>query len=431
MSNSSVLKKRSLDAEIWHLLWPVLLLTLAQKLGTAFEGILVSVNNTAELTVIGLCSPYISLITTVSYGLGIGINAMTGRAAGGGYWVKCRKQAEKMFLLILLACSCVMSLVTAAALAVSFADAPELASMGWRYMMPYLFGSPVLLLFSALIAVMRGLGHTETGMWMTFLSMPLQLGISWICYENFGVGALGYGMLLSRAAGSAFGYRCYRKEITYAGEEKLPDGFVHDFLKLAVPVSLSKAIMPTANAAINELLFSIGAVYVGASGLGGRLEAFFYMPAMAMGTVAITMVARHGKEEGLFTLCKRLCLWSIAPTLVVSFVAGLLADPAWALMTTDPATQEAGRLYWSCVLWAYPLIALEMTTTGVLQALGLGMPALVITAVRLWGVQFPAAWLSVRFGWGAGGVWWGFVLSNLLSVVISILWAGYQFKKTD
>ncbi len=226
MSNSSVLKKRSLDAEIWHLLWPVLLLTLAQKLGTAFEGILVSVNNTAELTVIGLCSPYISLITTVSYGLGIGINAMTGRAAGGGYWVKCRKQAEKMFLLILLACSCVMSLVTAAALAVSFADAPELASMGWHYMMPYLFGSSVLLLFSALIAVMRGLGHTETGMWMTFLSVPLQLGISWFCYSRFGLGALGYGTLLSRLAGCGFVYWCYRKEVSEAGDQPLPDGSV-------------------------------------------------------------------------------------------------------------------------------------------------------------------------------------------------------------
>lgn len=431
MSNSSVLKKRSLDAEIWHLLWPVLLLTLAQKLGTAFEGILVSVNSTEELTVIGLCSPYISLITTVSYGLGIGINAMTGRAAGAGFWEPCRKPAEKMFLLILLACSCVMSLLTAGALMVAFSDAPELASMGWHYMLPYLIGSPVLLLFNALIAVMRGLGHTDTGMWMTFLSVPLQLGISWFCYVQFGLGALGYGTLLSRLAGCGYGYWCYQKEVRAAGDQPLPDGFARDFLKLAVPVSLSKAIMPTANAAINELLFSIGAVYVGASGLGNRLEAFFYMPAMAMGTVAITMVARHGKEEGLFTLCKRLCLWSIAPTLVVSLVAGLLADPAWALMTTDPATQEAGRLYWSCVLWAYPLIALEMTTTGVLQALGLGMPALVITAVRLWGVQFPAAWLSVRFGWGAGGVWWGFVLSNLLSVVISILWAGYQFKKTD
>ena len=430
MGNSSVLKKRSLDAEIWHLLWPVLLLTLAQKLGTAFEGILVSVNSSEELTVIGLCSPYISLITTVSYGLGIGINAMTGRAAGAGFWEPCRREAEKMFLLILLACSCVMSLVTAGALVVAFSDAPELAAMGWRYMLPYLIGSPVLLLFNALIAVMRGLRHTDTGMWMTLLSVPLQLGISWFCYLQFGLGALGYGTLLSRLAGCGFGYWCYRREVKEAEEQPLPDGFARDFLKLAVPVSLSKAIMPTANAAINELLFAIGAVYVGASGLGGRLEAFFYIPAMAMGTVSITMVARRSKDgSDLVAICKRLCLWSITPTLVFSLLAGVSSGYIWPLLTPDPATQAAGQLYWSCVLWAYPLIALEMTMTGVLQALGLGMPALVITVIRMWGVQLPMALLSKQLGWGPTGVWVGYVLSNLLSALISIGWAVVKFKQ--
>lgn len=422
-------KQRSLNGEIWHLLWPVLLLTLVQKLGTAFEGVLVSISNSKELTVISLCSPYISLITTVSYGLGIGMNAMTGRAVGEGFWASGRRQAERMFLLILLACSCLMSAVTAGALAVAFSDAPELAAMGWRYMLPYLIGSPVLLLFSALIAVMRGLGNTDTGMWMTLLSVPLQLAVSWFCYLQFGLGALGYGTLLSRLVGCGFGYWCYRRVIQCAGDEPLPPGFVRDFLKLAVPVSLSKAIMPTANAAINELLFSIGAVYVGASGLGHRLEAFFYLPAMAMGTVTITMVSRSGRDSDLVPLCKRLCVWSILPTLVFTVAAGLFMEPIWGILTPDPATQEAGRLYWSCVLWAYPLIALEMTITGVLQALGLGMPALVITAIRLWGVQLPAAWLSVQFRWGPVGLWAGFVLSNLLSALISIFWAGYRFQR--
>lgn len=80
--------KNSIDREIWRLLWPVLLLTLAQKLGSAFEGILVSVNSSQELAVMGICGPYITIITTVSYGLGIAANAATGRA--------CRVEAGKL-----------------------------------------------------------------------------------------------------------------------------------------------------------------------------------------------------------------------------------------------------------------------------------------------------------------------------------------------
>ena len=79
--------------------WPVLLLTLAQKLGSAFEGILVSVNSSQELAVMGICGPYITIITTVSYGLGIAANAATGRAYADRSWEASHKACVRAFLL--------------------------------------------------------------------------------------------------------------------------------------------------------------------------------------------------------------------------------------------------------------------------------------------------------------------------------------------
>lgn len=94
--------KNSIDREIWRLLWPVLLLTLAQKLGSAFEGILVSVNSSQELAVMGICGPYITIITTVSYGLGIAANAATGRAYADRSWEASHKACVRAFLLLTL-----------------------------------------------------------------------------------------------------------------------------------------------------------------------------------------------------------------------------------------------------------------------------------------------------------------------------------------
>ena len=88
--------KNSIDREIWRLLWPVLLLTLAQKLGSAFEGILVSVNSSQELAVMGICGPYITIITTVSYGLGIAANAATGRAYADRSWEASHKACVRI-----------------------------------------------------------------------------------------------------------------------------------------------------------------------------------------------------------------------------------------------------------------------------------------------------------------------------------------------
>lgn len=423
-------KKLNLDREIWQLLWPILLLTLAQKIGNVFEGILVSVNSSDELTIMGLCSPYISLITTASYGLGIGVNAMIGQASGDGTWSHCRRQMERVILVIVLICGSVLSAVTALALWTAFSEITELAFVGWNYMLPYLIGSPLLLLFTVLISAMRGLGDTKAGMWMTFFAVPLQLVISWICYTAWGLGALGYGTLLSRLAGCIYGYWRYRKLCGDASEyEHLREGFVTDFLKLAIPVSLSKIVSPAANAAINSLLLSVGTAYVGASSLGGRLEAFFYLPAMAMGNVAVTMVARRGKKTDIRDICIHLCGWSLLPTLIMCIAAGLFKETIWNLMTPDPVIWDAGQLYWRICLLAYPMIALEMTVTGILQAVGCGMPALVVTIVRLWVIQLPAAWMSVHMGWGAVGIWVGYFMGNLISLLISTTWAVVKLRE--
>ena len=47
-----------------------------QRIGSIFEGILLSVHSTEELTISSICGPYISIITTVSYGLAISVNVV-------------------------------------------------------------------------------------------------------------------------------------------------------------------------------------------------------------------------------------------------------------------------------------------------------------------------------------------------------------------
>lgn len=422
-------KEQSIDQEIWGLLWPLLMLTAIQRLGTMFEGILVSVNSTDELTVTSICTPYISLISTVSFGIGIAANAFVSKLTAGDLWEGCCRRMAKMVLLTLVIGSLCISGISALSLLSAFSAIPDLAPMGWLYMLPYLLGSPVILLFHLLVSAMRGFHDTKTGMWMTLLSVPIQILVCWGGYTLFGIAGLGYGTLTAQAAGCLLGLWKIRPYFrTEQGSEPLPKGSVKEFAALAIPVSLSKAIMPAANAAINPLVLSIGAVYVSASGLAGRFEGFFYLAAMSMGSVAITMGAGEKSRYGTKKLLKHLCLWSMTPSVVMVVLAWLFAQPFWAQLTPDPALQQAGIEYWRICLLAYPLISLEMTLTGILQAKGQGMPTLVITVVRTWGIQLPVTWAAIRFGWGAAGAWTAYLLGNLASVLIIGLWAYVKLK---
>lgn len=429
-TNETLIRKElSIDQEIWGLLWPLLMLTAIQRLGTMFEGILVSVNSTDELTITSMCSPYISLISTISFGIGIAANAFVSKLTAGNLWEGCCRRMARMVILVLVVGSLCISGISALILATSFSAIPDLAHLGWLYMLPYLLGSPIILLFHLLVSAMRGFYDTKTGMWMTLLSVPIQILVCWGSYSLFGIAGLGYGTLTAQTAGCLLGLWKIRPHFrTERGYEDLPKGSVKEFAALAIPVSLSKAIVPAANAAINPLLLSIGAVYVSASGLANRFEGFFYLAAMSMGSVAITMGAGDTQRYSTKKLLKHLCLWSMAPSIVMVVLAWIFAEPFWAQLTPDVSLQQAGIEYWRICLLAYPLISLEMTLTGILQAKGQGMPTLIITVVRTWGIQLPITWAAIRFGWGAAGAWTAYLLGNLASVLIIGVWAYIKLR---
>ena len=422
-------RERDIDREIWELLWPLLVLTAIQRLGSMFEGVLVSVNSTDELTIISLCAPYINLFSTISYGMGIGTNAMVSRLSKENLWDGCCHRIAKLVILVLILGSLCMSGISALILWAAFSSVPDLAHMGWLYMLPYLFGSPILLLYQLLMSAMRGFHDSKTGMWMTLLAVPIQIFVCWSGYILFGVAGLAYGTLSARAAGCLLGLWKIRSHFPKEkGNAPLPKGSFKDFLALAVPVSLSKAIMPAAHAAVNPLVLSIGAVYISASGLGSKMEQFFYLAAMSIGSVAVTMAAGENRNCSTKKLISHLCLWSLTPSVIMVVAAWIFAEPVWALLTPDAALRVAGVEYWRICLLAYPLISLEMTMTGILQAKGQGMPALVITVIRTWGVQLPITWAATRLGWGATGAWMAFLIGNLVSVLIIAVWAFMKLR---
>ncbi len=78
------IKKDNIYKIIWRLSYPLIILTFIQKIAGIFEGTIVSLNSTTDLAVLSLCSPFISLITIVGYGIGIGFSATVGKIAGEG-----------------------------------------------------------------------------------------------------------------------------------------------------------------------------------------------------------------------------------------------------------------------------------------------------------------------------------------------------------
>jgi len=412
---------------IWKLTWPVLLLSFVERLAGMYEGVLLSISNPQDLAVINLCSPYYALLTTVASGLAIGINAAAGSMVGTGEWQTDGRNAVKEIVKLLLICSVLLCLVIAALMPFSF-PAPEasgLYPLGLSYMLPILIGSPALFLHTALVSLMQGLGHTKAGMWMTFVSAPLNLLLSALFYPAIGILGLGLSILVCKSAGCVLGlilYHRQNKDLPVQAGQNRKRTVSKKILRLCIPASLSKAVSPLASILLNGLMLSLGTTALSADGLGRRFELFFYIAAVALSPVTISLISRCKEQNDpllLRHLSGRLVYYAVMPSVILYATAAIFAEQIWTYLTPDPALQAAGVLYLRIFGASYPLIAADMSFASILNGLGTSMPMLLCTILRMWIVTLPLAALSNHLGWGPQGIWWALFFGNVAAAAFS------------
>ena len=126
---------------------------------------------------------------------------------------------------------------------------------------------------------------------------------------------------------------------------------IQEFVKLAAPISLSKVISPIANVVLNQIMLAMGTNLVAVAGLGNRLSLLFYLPATAVGSAAVTLIAGNNDYKERKQLIKQLCVTSVLPTIVIIIVAFFVRGQLSQMLTADAAMQQAGKVYWTISLW--------------------------------------------------------------------------------
>lgn len=84
------------------------------------------------------------------------------------------------------------------------------------------------------------------------------------------------------------------------------------------------------------------------------------------------------------------------------------------------------------MIFAYPMMAIGMTTGRILQGLGHGFPALFITTLRVLLIGVPTAWMAVHvFDRSLEGVWIGILTGGACASVTSILMVRHLLWRSD
>ena len=119
----------------------------------------------------------------------------------------------------------------------------------------------------------------------------------------------------------------------------------------------------------------------------------------------------------MITATGSVLLFVLAPMVVTAF-------------TKEVAIQSIAVGYLRNIALIFPLIAIGLSIGRILQGIGLGMPSLIITVIRVIGVAGPLAFyftniLDKPVEW----MWYAMVISAIVATIISVAWLRWAFRK--
>ncbi|HHI67988.1 MAG TPA: MATE family efflux transporter [Planctomycetes bacterium] len=447
---------------VWRMALPamagLLVHTFYSVVDTAFVGRLGPVALAAQTRAV----PVFFIMIALTAGLGSGATSAIARAAGAGR----REEADRVASTALAVGLLLGLLYTAAGLLLGDRLPALLGAQGegrrlaWDYLRVLFYGAPVFFLSVFMRCFLTGEGDARTPMLVMSGALLLNLfldpvfifrgavqfpwpveGLSrwfrWVPTLGLGVA----GAALATVAAQTAGFLAYlwilfvrrRTYVRFRRGSMAPSGKAfHAILRVGGPTALAQGIMGAGFGLVIRILKPFGDLVVAGYGAGTKVDMLVVIPVFGLAG-ALVPVAGMFRGAGRMDLVKRVTFftygWSVFLAILTGVSAWLSAPWSLRLFCDDPRVIEAGKVYLGWMVFSYPLMALGVTSGRLLQGLGLGLPYLVITSVRLLLVTVPLAWILTRVGYGPQGVWGAFIAGGVAANAVGLSWVAWVFRR--
>jgi Na+-driven multidrug efflux pump len=215
--------------------------------------------------------------------------------------------------------------------------------------------------------------------------------------------------------------------------------FSKDILKeitiVGFPSTLMLLIISFYVVFLNRAMAYFSVDHVAAFGVVSRLESIAILPVYGLSMGVLTLVGMfYGAKK--YHLLEEISWYAIWLTSGLTVLVGIvfLAIPRLLLSVfiSDPNVLAVGVPYLMLDIITFPMMAITMIVSRAMQGLGLGMPGLVISLVRVFGVAVPLAYLFVFvLGYGYLSIAVAMILGGAVASVLSLVWLKAIFRKFE
>ncbi|KIR02883.1 Multi antimicrobial extrusion protein (Na(+)/drug antiporter), MATE family of MDR efflux pump [Lachnospiraceae bacterium TWA4] len=436
--NQEYMKEKPILPLVLTMGYPMVLSMLINSLYNIIDSYFVAKISGDAMTALSLVFPVQNLAHSVAVGFGIGINSAIAISLGEKDYEEANRAMTYGINLsvihgLLSTIICVLVMPNFLSM---FHPTSEVLSIGLRY-------SNIVFLFAAINNVGVSLEKVFQSVgWMKVTMFSMMSG----CLLNiifdpiliFGYGpfprleiegaaiATGLGQVLAVIIYIVI----YKKRSIGVKYQKTPKNgqTVFRLYSVGIPATLNMALPSVLIAALNSILVAYSQIYVLILGVYYKLQTFIYMPAngiiQGMRPIIGYNYGANEKErvQKIFQVVLKMCLGIM---IVGMLLCILLPKPIISLFSDDYVVIVRGIRALRIICLGFAVSSISVTASGALEGLGKGWQSLVISLLRYVVLIIPVAWL-LSFILGPEGVWWAFVLTEIITAGISLL----IYKKT-
>jgi Na+-driven multidrug efflux pump len=175
------------------------------------------------------------------------------------------------------------------------------------------------------------------------------------------------------------------------------------------------------------LATAFGTTILATYGIGSRILALGIIPALGISLACSTLVAQNigarNVPRAVQTANYAIAI-SFGGLLVVGLLGYLAAGPLVRFfLKGDEAVSQDAIEFVRIAVFSLCFTGAQQSVSGALRGSGNTLSAMMLTIIGVWVFQFPVAWyLSQHTALGFRGLWWSFVVANVLAAVLALLW---------
>ena len=416
---------------------PIMISMLVQALYNVVDSMFVARVSENALTALSIAFPIQNLMIAVSVGLGVGLNAVVSRALGAKDTKGVNRAATNGIMLMFI-CGLLFMLGGATLVRPYFemqTDIEEIVTSGIDYTSIVMMGSMGVFMQILFERLLQSTGRTMLTMFsqgvgaiINIIFDPIFI-FGYFGFPKMGVAGAAYATILGQWVAALLGLILnIRKnpEVSISMKGFKPHGAtIRLILSIGIPSVVMQSIGSVMTFLMNQILIAFSSTAVAVFGVYFKLQSFVFMPVFGLTNGTVPIVAYNfGARKG--ERMKKTIQYSVYAAIAIMICGALIFQsiPDKLLMLFDASDEmlRVGVPALRIISLGFPLAGFGIGAGAVFQALGFSVYSMVISLIRQLVVLIPCAYLISMLTGDVTGVWWAFVVAEVVSLTVSALY---------